>query len=188
MYTSFILILVMVLIFYIYDQRYHRQSYHLRNFPINNPYLNRVNSDSLNCKLNMSDICKAVNNMDSNKFSEKNKTNTKETECETELKAQTKKLEAQTKKTNDLLLKYDDNGQPYNFYDNDRYVMDSTFTHLADDKLAMKMKDTGSRAQESQIYRALWTKNNLIPYMEHELSNAENSIWWDDDSNLEPVF
>jgi flagellar biosynthesis regulator FlbT len=55
---------------------------------------------------------------------------------------------------------------------------------LADDKLAMKMKDTGSRAQESQIYRALWTKNNLIPYMEHELSNAENSIWWDDDANL----
>jgi hypothetical protein len=56
-----------------------------------------------------------------------------------------------------------------------------TDSYLADDMLTLKMKDIGKRSFESLTGSAMYDKNNMVPYLEAELSNS-NAAWWDDDS------
>lgn len=171
MFTSFILILILIFVYYEYKSNQHNHSFHRYH----------RGSNPLNVELNMHDICKAVNKTSMTDSDGKSKQCPKEEEL-------AKQLDEQKQMTNELKLKYEvDPIQPYRFSDNDRFLLDSKYL-LADDRLALKMKDTGSRGQEAANSRALWSKNNLVPYLEHELSNAANSGGWWEDDQLEADF
>ena len=54
-----------------------------------------------------------------------------------------------------------------------------------DQRLAEKMRDVGMRAQQSSLNRATYHRQSLEPFVHEELTANENSIWWDDDQDLE---
>jgi hypothetical protein len=88
----------------------------------------------------------------------------------------------------ELKLKVDDTSPPYRYSTTDRYIIDTGVDPVADDKLAFKMKDTGSRAQEAADSRSLYGKNSLLPFIEEEMEEHANSYGWWDDEDLEQVF
>lgn len=95
----------------------------------------------------------------------------------------------QKKIYDELKLKCEDTTPQYRYSTTDRYIIDTGVEPVADDKLAFKMKDTGSRAQEAADSRSLYGKNSLIPFIEEELNEHANCYgWWDDCENLEQVF
>ena len=69
----------------------------------------------------------------------------------------------------------------------DLYPNISSFPICGDDKLTYRMYDMGQKNKHSMTNRAMWNKNNLIPYLEEELRTHSNSLWWDDET-LENEF
>jgi hypothetical protein len=63
----------------------------------------------------------------------------------------------------------------------------SNFPLCGDDALTYRMYDMGQKNKHAMTNRAMWNKNNLIPYLEEELRSHSNSIWWDDET-LEGEF
>lgn len=94
------------------------------------------------------------------------------------------KVSAEKKRANDLFLKYGDtepNNIDFLYYGNSDYPLSG------DDKLAYRMYDLGQKNKQAITNRALWNKNSLLPYIEQELRDHSNSIWWDDET-LEQEF
>lgn len=71
------------------------------------------------------------------------------------------------------------------YYSNDCLKSDAEILHpsqsTADTRLFEKMQDMSIKNKKALDNRALWNKNNLIPYVAEELNNAENSVWWEND-------
>ncbi len=107
--------------------------------------------------LDMRDICKKTDENLSNKENQLNKPLPKETE------------KSDTADAKDL------------------YPNISSFPICGDDKLTYRMYDMGQKNKHSMTNRAMWNKNNLIPYLEEELRTHSNSLWWDDET-LENEF
>lgn len=104
-------------------------------------------------------------------------------EYEKKIKEIQSQYDTQKKRADELYMKYA-NPDP-NAIEN---AWEEVYAYpKGDDKFTMKMLDTGSRAQESQTNRALWSKNSMIPYLATELDMHENSIWWENDA-LEHSF
>jgi hypothetical protein len=63
----------------------------------------------------------------------------------------------------------------------------SNYPLTGDDSLTYRMYDMGQKNKHAIMNRAMWDKNSLIPYLEEELRDHANSIWWDDET-LEHEF
>jgi hypothetical protein len=88
-------------------------------------------------------------------------------------------LAEEKKKYNELLLKYEDpepNSVDFLYHNDDDHPL------LGDDKLTFKMLDSGKKNKRAMLNRAMWDKNSFIPYLEEELQNHSESIWWDDET------
>jgi hypothetical protein len=140
--------------------------------------------------INIKDICKNIDNakkVDTNKLDVN-------TDCEKRVRSECPpekttedQLFEEKKKFNELKLKCDDKTPPYSFYKDDRYLILDTPAMTLDEKLAIKMQESGHKAQDSMVNRAMYDKNSFLPYIEEELNEHANSIWWEDD-DLDPIF
>lgn len=62
------------------------------------------------------------------------------------------------------------------------YYGNDDFPLKGDDKLAYKMYELGKKNKQAIISRATYDKYSFAPYIEEELRNHENSIWYEDDT------
>jgi len=135
------------------------------------------NSRPVYLNMDLKSLCGQADNVVNNE-TKMNIQNIKE-EYEKKLNKCNKNTYAEKKRADAIYLRYADpeiNSIDYLFYGNDDSIISG------DDKLMYKMYDMGQKNKEAMINRALWNKNNLIPYFEEELNNHANSIWYDDDS------
>jgi hypothetical protein len=136
--------------------------------------------ENLYFNLNMKDICSAMDKSDKNdKSCEKPKT-----------KSCSDQLFDMTKQYNELKLQLDDTEntpETYSFYNSDRYLIDPG-NKTGDDVLMQAMIDTQKKNKQSIDNRSMWEKSSFLPYIEEELRQHENSVWWESDNDLEAIF
>lgn len=177
-----ILILVIILIYFIFKSN----NYDERTKPM---YFD----------LKIRDICSAVGSKDSSiddKDAEAPNSEAKIESCKkkaidkcTPKKSIEDQLYDQKKLYEDLKLKIADPNPTFRYSSDDRYLFDNGYNPTADDKLTIKMKDVGGKAQEATVARSMWSKNSLIPYLEEELEEHAGAYgWWDADEDLENEF
>ncbi len=129
-----------------------------------------VKNNSVYLNVNMTDICKKIEDKSEKQDNLEKRKNKKES-CENQLFDIKQKY-------NQLKLKTDDpdpNDISYLFYDNSRYDIKD------DDNLTMRMMEMGKKNKQAIINRAMWNKNSLLPYFEDELRMHSESIWYDND-------
>ncbi len=141
-----------------------------------------VDQTPIYMKLNMPGVCTKA----SEQMSDDVKKNIEEIQRkhDKELEECNEKRNAEKKRADYLYLKYGDpdkNNLDYLYYGLDDHPLQG------DDKLMYKMYDMGQKNKIALTNRAMWNKNNLIPYFEQELRSHADSIWYDDDS-LEEMF
>lgn len=96
-------------------------------------------------------------------------------------------LAEQKKLYNELKLKYEDTSQPYKYTNSDLYLVDSP-PNTGDDVFTSAMMATQKKNKDSLDARSQWNKNSLVPYLEEELNEHENSNGWWQNSDLEQGF
>ncbi len=206
MYTAVLVIIIIFLLLYINELRTEKlyKSYlagqnDLSTSPdrvVIDRNIDENGIKNLNVNIDMENICNTVRANGSG-ITDEQKAVCPELENESECVKEARKkcpkeksladqLFEQKQLFNNLKLQYEDTSPSYKFMRNDRYITDDNEL-LADDKLTIKMLDSGEKAQKSLTARALMGKNSFIPHLESELASAEAARWWDDD-NLEAAF
>lgn len=121
--------------------------------------------------IDLKNICKIVNGEYDKRDKKSNhgrESKYEPTNCEVDLKAEKEK---------------------FNFL---KYILDDSLTDIskvykdndhsmADDSMVSHMLHTGSKGKRALTNRALYSKYSLIPYIEEELNDHANSIWWEND-------
>jgi hypothetical protein len=81
----------------------------------------------------------------------------------------------------------DEEHKPHNkFTNSDLYIVDNKSIQ-GDDVFTARMMNMAKQSKIASDARSMMTKNSFIPYLEEELEEHANSVWWDDDS-LEADF
>jgi hypothetical protein len=129
-----------------------------------------LTNDYLNYNLNLHNVCtKSCESIASHKKKEKQLLD----ELTNKKKEYDKLITEQKKLNMEIKLKNEDNLRNINkLYDLDE-------NSCGDDKLANKMKHMSLKNKQAIINRAKWNKSSFIPFIEEELNNHSNSIWWD---------
>lgn len=180
-----VLILVLIII-------YLMNKHNMFSYPVIESNVSNVKPLYFN--VNMKDICSSAAKQDDKNVEKKSE---KMTACEKQVrqacppeKTTEDLLFEERKKYNELKLKYEDDSAPYSVYKDDRYLFSQSenATLTGDDKLVIKMKDSGGRAQEAIINRAKFDKNSLLPYFMEELEDHANANGWWEDETLEQLM
>lgn len=65
------------------------------------------------------------------------------------------------------------------------YRGDYSTGELADDKITRISKERSEKTHDNILRSVRSTKNVFMPYLAEELKNHENSVWWEDEVNME---
>lgn len=190
MHNILIYVLVLILIYYLIDNKIATLS------PSDLESNANTNAKDMYLNLNMSGLCAPLNGKDSKEDSKEDSVVLND--CQKEIikgcpptKSLADQLFDQKKLYNELKLQLEDKTQPYRYTNTDRYIIDNRLdsdfgidsSHpQGDDKFTVGMRNNGKKSQEALYNRSLWTKNSLIPYLAEELAEHENAGgWWDCD-------
>lgn len=137
----------------------------------------RPKTSPIYLNINMSDVCKKVDEIRTDNKNDGQNDGQNDSECEN-------KLFDIKQKYNKLKLRVDD-PEPNDL----KYLINNESRDglKDDDNLTARMMNMGKKNKEAIINRALWNKNSFLPYIEDELRMHSESIWYDND-DLERDF
>lgn len=160
MQNYLLLFVILILVFYLSDYLADCKNKVFMNFDIHHDN----KQTPLYFNIDLKEICKTLE-PESKEYLQK---------CEPELQ---KNYEPEKIKESPL-------DKAYRISNTDRYMTDNVLNlSNSDDKLTLKMHQMGQKPFESILARSMWSKSSLLPYLEEELNENEESVWWESDMN-----